>query len=238
MTIFKRELAEYFYTPIAYVFVVIFLVLSGIFMFYVGGFFDRAQADLETFFGYHPWVFLIFTPALGMRLWSEERKTGTLQLLLTLPVSVTEAVVGKFLAAWLFVAFTLLLTVPVWFTVNFLGDPDNGVIIASYCASLLLAAAFLAISSCMSAVTENQVIAFVLALIVNLLFVFGGLTFVQSLLVEWLPPLLTESLTLMSFLSHHEAMTKGVISLANLTLFASTTVLFLYLNTLVIEYRK
>ncbi|MBU2089874.1 MAG: ABC transporter permease, partial [Alphaproteobacteria bacterium] len=160
--IFKRELASYFATPLAYIFIVIFLVLSATFTFFMGGFFDRGQADLQAFFSFHPWLYLFLTPAVAMRLWAEERKSGTLELLLTLPVSVTATVLGKFLAAWVFTGIALALTFPIWITVNYLGNPDNGVILASYIGSFLMAGAYLALGSALAATTQNQVIAFVL----------------------------------------------------------------------------
>ena len=158
--IFKREFGGYFTTPIAYVFLAIFVFLSGIFTFYLGHFFDRGQADLEPFFLFHPWLYLFLIPALTMRLWAEERHGGTIELLLTLPITMAQAVLGKFFAAWAFTAIALLLTTPLWMTVNYLGQPDNGVILASYLGSLLMAGGFLSIGSCISALTRNQVIAF------------------------------------------------------------------------------
>ncbi|RMH06899.1 MAG: ABC transporter permease, partial [Nitrospirae bacterium] len=172
--IFRRELAGYFSTPIAAVFLVIFLLLSGAFTFYLGNFFVRGQADLVPFFTFHPWLYLVLIPALAMRLWAEERRSGTIELLFTLPVTLGEAVVGKFLAAWCFTAIALALTFPMWITVNVLGSPDNGVILASYLGSLLMAGGFLAIGSCMSALTKNQVIAFVVSVVVCLGFVLSG----------------------------------------------------------------
>src|SRR5271154_6984977 len=161
LTIFRREFVSYFTTPLAYVFIVIFLAMAGMLTFFVGNFFDRGQADLQPFFTFHPWLYLVLIPALAMRLWAEERKSGTIELLLTLPISMTEAVVGKFLASWIFSGIALALTFPFWITVNYLGHPDNGVILASYIASFLMAGAFLAVGSAISALTKNQVIAFV-----------------------------------------------------------------------------
>ena len=129
--VLRRELASYFATPIAYVFILIFLVLSGVFTFYMGSFYEREQADLNAFFNFHPWLYLFLVPAISMRLWSEERKSGSIELLLTLPLTRFDAVLGKFLAAWLFAGLALLLTFPMWITVNMLGEPDNGVIFSS-----------------------------------------------------------------------------------------------------------
>ena len=164
--VFKREFAAYFATPLAYVFIVIFLFAMGVFTFYVGHFYDNDIADLSVFFGFHPWLYLFLVPAISMRLWAEERKSGTLELLLTLPVPLWANVVAKYLAAWAFIAIALALTFPIWITVNFLGSPDNGVILASYIGSLLMAGGYLAIGACISAATNNQVIAFVVSVVV------------------------------------------------------------------------
>ena len=170
----KRELHSYFATPVAYVFIVVFLFMTGIFTFYLGSFYERNQADLDSFFQFHPWLYLFLIPAIAMRLWSEERKSGTIELLMTLPITITEAVIGKFLAAWCFTAIALALTFPIWITVNYLGEPDNTVIVASYIASLLMAGGFLAIGSCISALTKNQVIAFVISVVICFLFILSG----------------------------------------------------------------
>ncbi len=236
--IFQRELADYFYTPIAYVFLVIFLLVNGILAFYVGNFFEREQADMESFFSFHPWMYLVLAPALGMRLWAEERKTGTIQLLLTMPVRVGEAVFGKFLASWCFAAFALLLTTPMWITVNYLGEPDNGVILASYLGSWAMAGAFLSISSCMSALTRNQVVAFVLAVVVNLVFMLGGFSYLNESLSVVLPEAVINALANMNFLTHFLAISKGVIQFSNIFFFISIAIFFLYLSAVIIEYKK
>ena len=181
----KREIMSYFATPLAFIFIVIFLALTGAFAFYVGGFFTREQADLRPFFIYHPWIYLMLIPAIAMRLWAEERKTGTIELLMTLPISTTKAVLGKFFAAWIFIVIALALTFPFWITVNFLGDPDNGVILASYIGSIIMAGAFLAIGSCISALTKNQVIAFIIAAAACFLFLMSGLELVQAAFTGW-----------------------------------------------------
>ena len=175
LVVLKRELTSYFATPIAYVFIMIFLMLAGVFTFYIGNFFERMQADLIPFFSFHPWLYLFLIPAISMRLWSEERRSGTLELLMTLPLTRFQIVVGKFLAAWLFAGIALVLTFPIWITVNYLGAPDNGVIFASYLGSWLMAGGFLSIGSCMSAITRNQVIAFILCGFVSLLFVMADI---------------------------------------------------------------
>src|SRR3954469_20612409 len=186
-TIFRRELAGYFATPLAYVFIVVFLVLAGILTFFVGDFFERGQADLQSFFGFHPWLYLVLIPALSMRLWAEERKSGTIELFLTLPIRLGEAVLGKFLAAWIFAGIALALTFPFWLTVNFLGDPDNGVIAASYLGSWLMAGAVLAIGAAISAATKNQVIAFIVTAALVFILTVAGTTTVIGLLRDWAP---------------------------------------------------
>src|SRR5438094_1199584 len=168
ITIAKRELRGYFSSPVAFVFIVIFLLLSGFFTFMVGGFFERGQANLDTFFAWHPWLYLFLVPAVGMRMWSEERRLGTIELLLTMPVTPWQAILGKFLAAWAVVGLALLLTFPVWITVNYLGHPDNGVIFASYIGSFLMGGAYLAITAMTSATTRNQVVAFIVSVVLAL----------------------------------------------------------------------
>src|SRR5919202_705717 len=186
-TIFRRELASYFATPLAYIFNVIFLVLAGALTFFLGNFFERNQADLQPFFNFHPWLYLVLIPALSMRLWAEERKSGTIELFLPLPISIGAAVIGKFLAAWAFAGIALALTPPSWVTVNVLGSPDNGVILASYIGSFLMAGGFLAIGACVSALTKNQVIAFVVTAAVSFLFTVSGSSIVLAPLQSWAP---------------------------------------------------
>ncbi len=236
--IFKRELASYFMTPIAYVFIVIFVFLSGIFAFYMGNFFARGQADLEPFFGFHPWLYLFLIPALAMRLWAEERKTGTIELLLTLPISIPQAVVAKYLAAWVFSGIALAFTSPIWWTVNFLGDPDNGVIVASYVGSMLMAGAFLAIGACVSSLTKNQVIAFVITAVVCLIFVLSGYPLVLDFFSGWAPQFLVETISSFSFLSHFNAIAKGVIDLRDFVYFVSLIAFWLFANAVLIELKK
>jgi len=174
LAVFKREFAAYFATPLAYVFIVIFLFAMGAFTFYIGHFFENGTADLQVFFGFHPWLYLFLVPAISMRLWAEERRSGTMELLLTLPLRLSATVIGKYLAAWAFTGVALALTFPIWITVNYLGHPDNGVILASYIGSFLMAGAYLAIGACISASTNNQVIAFVVSVVVCFLFTISG----------------------------------------------------------------
>lgn len=234
----RRELAGYFATPLALVFIVIFLALSGALTFYLGNFFGRGEADLRPFFGFHPWLYLILIPAVAMRLWAEERKTGTIELLMTLPVTTAEAVIGKFLAAWLFCGIALSLTFPFWITVNVLGDPDNGVIVASYIASFLMAGAFMAIGACMSAMTRNQVIAFIIAATVCFLFTMSGLELVLNFFQAWAPPVIVDMVAGLSFLVRFDAVTKGVIDLRDVLFFLSLIAFWLFTNVIVVELKK
>ncbi len=234
----KRELGAYFGTPLAYIFVVIFVALTGAFAFFIGNFFERGQADLQPFFAYHPWLYLLLVPAIAMRLWAEERKAGTIELLMTLPISPGEAIVGKFLAAWIFIGIALVLTFPMWITVNVLGNPDNGVILASYIGSFLMAGAFLAIGSCVSALTKNQVIAFIVAATICFLMVMSGLQLVLGFFRSWAPSFIVDAIASMSFLNHFELISRGVITLPSLFFYFSIIVLFLFANVVVVEQRK
>ena len=236
--IFRRELAGYFTSPLAYVFITIFLMLSGAMTFYLGGFFQRGQADLQAFFAFHPWLYLFLIPAVAMRLWAEERKSGTIEFLMTLPVSTAAAVAGKFLAAWAFAGIALLLTFPVVVTVNVLGSPDNGVILATYIGSWLMAGGYLAIGACLSALTRNQVIAFVLAASVCFLFNLSGIELVQNFLRAWTPTFFADAVASFSFLANFQAISQGVIDLRNLLFFGSLIGIALLINTLVVDLRK
>jgi len=238
LAVFKREFAAYFATPLAYVFIVIFLFAMGAFTFYVGRFYDNGIADLSVFFGYHPWLYLFLVPAIGMRLWADERRTGTVELLLTLPIPIWATVLGKFLAAWAFIAVAVVLTFPIWITVNVLGQPDNGVILASYIGSLLMAGGYLAISASISASTDNQVIAFVVSVAVCFLFTIAGAALVLDFFQLWAPVVLVNTISSFSFLTHFQAITSGVIDLRDLIFFASLIALFLALNVVLIDLKK
>jgi ABC-2 type transport system permease protein len=238
LAISRRELAAYFSTPLAYVFIVIFLALAGSITFYFGSFFDRNQADLQPFFAFHPWLYLFLIPAVGMRLWAEERKSGTLELLLTLPLTTVDSVVGKFIAAWVFAGIALALTFPIWITVNWLGEPDNGVIVASYIGSWLMAGSFLAIGGFVSALTRNQVIAFVIGAAVCFLFLMSGLDVVQGAVRGWAPPYVVELVGSLSFLVHFERVLKGVLDIRDLIFFFSVMGVFLFANVIVVELKK
>lgn len=237
LTVAARELGAYFATPVAYVFIVIFLILSGAMTFTLGNFFARGQADLVPFFSFIPWLFLFLVPALTMRLWAEERRLGTIELLLTLPLPPWAAVLGKFLAAWAFCGIALALTFPLWITVNILGDPDNGVILTGYLGCLMVAGAYLAIGAALSAATKNQVIAFVLAVAVCFLFVAAGSPLVTEFLSDRIPAL-AEAARAVSVAERFNSFTRGVIALRDIVYFASMIGFFLFLNAVVIDHRK
>lgn len=238
ITIFKRELGSYFATPIAYVFIVIFLIMSGALTFYLGNYYEREQADLVPFFQLHPWLYLFLVPAIAMRLWAEERKSGSIELLMTLPVSVGQAVIGKYLAAWTFIGIALSLTFPIWITVNYLGNPDNGVILATYIGSALMAGGFLAIGACISATTKNQVIAFVITVAVCFLFLLAGSSLVLSFFRLWVPQNVIDSISSLSFLTHFASISKGVIDLRDVVYFVTLIGFWLYANALIVEIKK
>jgi ABC-2 type transport system permease protein len=220
-TIVKRELGSYFTSPVAYVFLVIFLLLTGFFTFTAGNFFERGEASLAAFFGWHPWVYLVLVPAVGMRLWAEERRSGTMELLLTMPVAPWQAIVAKFLASWLFLALALVLTFPAIITVNLLGEPDNGIIFAGYVGSLMLAGAYLAITCMTSAMTRNQVIAFILSVVVCLFFILAGFNPVTDLLARWASPTVVDTVAAFSVITHFDGFQRGVIDSRDFLFFLS-----------------
>lgn len=238
LPVLKRELTGYFVTPVAYVFIVIFLILAGVFTFQFGGFYDRGQADLASFFNFHPWLYLFLIPAVSMRLWAEEHKAGTTELLMTLPITKLGAVVGKYLAAWLFTGLALVLTFPIWISVNVLGDPDNGVIFFGYIGSLLMAGGFLAIGAAVSASTRSQVIAFVITAVLCFVFLLIGHDSMLQFVSSWAPSSLVDTLSSFSFLARFEAISRGVIDLRDLIYFASLILVFLAINTIALEARK
>ena len=236
--LFRREFASYFATPLALVFIVIFLVLAGVAAFYLGGFYERGQADLAPFFNFHPWLYLFLVPALSMRLWSEERKSGSIELLTTLPITLWQAVLGKFLAAWCIAGLALALTFPMWITVNYLGEPDNGSILAAYAGSLLMAGGFLAIGSCLSAATRNQVIAFIVTAVVCFAFLLAGFPPVLSVFQGWLPQALVDAIASVSFLTHFSSIAKGVIDVRDLVYFATLIAAWLAATAIVLDMKK
>lgn len=238
VAICRHELRAYFTTPLAYVFIVIFLALNGATTFYFGGLFDRGQADLQPMFAFHPWLYLFLVPAVAMRLWAEERKAGTLELLMTLPLSTPQAVIGKFLAAWAFIAIALVLTFPTWITVSYLGDPDHGVIVTSYLGSLLMAGAYLAIGGFVSALTRNQVIAFVVGAAATFLFMMSGLELVLSAFRGWAPPFVLDLVQSLSFLAHYDSIVRGVVDVRDLVFFLSVMGVFLFANAVTVDLKR
>jgi ABC-2 type transport system permease protein len=238
LSVFRREFRSYFATPVAIVFIVIFLMLAGVFTFYIGQFYEREQADLQSFFVYHPWLYLFLVPAISMRLWAEERKSGTLELILTLPLPLWAIVVGKFLAAWAFIGVALALTFPGWITVNFLGQPDNGVIVASYLGSFLMAGAYLAVGAAISATTKSQVVAFVVAVSICFLFLVAGLPIVLDFFESWAGTKVLETIAGFSFLSHFDSVRQGVIDVRDLVFFASFIGFWLFMNLIIVESKR
>src|SRR5215469_9493594 len=236
--IMRRELASYFATPLAYVFIVIFLLLANWFTFYLGAFYERGQADLDSLFGFVPWLYLFLIPALSMKLWAEERNSGSIELLMTQPVTLREAVLGKFLAAWIFTAIALALTFPLWITINYLGRPDNGAILAAYLGSLMLAGGFLAIGSFMSALTRSQVVAFILGVVVCFAFLLSGFPLVLDVFRDWAPQALTDAIASLSFLTHFQSIEKGVIDVRDLLYFTMLIGFFLRATGIALELRK
>ncbi|MFT4655330.1 MAG: ABC-2 type transport system permease protein [Kangiellaceae bacterium] len=238
VTIFKREFASFFATPVAYIFILIFLLMSGVFTFLFGGFYERGQADLLSFFDFHPWLYLFLVPAIAMRAWSEERKSGSIELLMTLPITTMQIMLGKFFAAWAILGLCLSMTFPLWLTVNYLGNPDNGIIIAAYLGSWLMSGAFLAVGICMSATTRNQVIAFILAIVICFVFVLAGSPVVIDLFQPWAPNMLIDAVAALSFLTHFQNMAKGVIVLNDVVFYCVSIAIWLYAGYVVIEQKK
>ena len=236
--VMRRELRSFFVTPLAWVFLVIFLVLAGILTFYAGDFYERGQADLQPFFVMHPWLYLILVPAVTMRMWAEEAKGGTLELLLTLPLTLWQAMLGKFLAAWLFIGLALALTFPIWLTVNYLGSPDNGVIFAGYLGSWLMAGSFVAIGACLSALTRSQVVAFVLTAVVCVLLILVGQPQVMDFFSGALSVRLVNALAYLSMLRHFEAIARGVLDLRDLVYFVLSTLGWLAAGVLLLELKR
>lgn len=236
--VFKRELRAYFATPVAYVFIVVFLVLTGVFTFQMGSFFERGRADMVSLFSSLPVLYMVLVPAIGMRLWAEEKRSGTIEMLMTLPVSMGQAVLGKFLAAWAFTGVALLLTAPLWITVNYLGSPDNGVIVAGYLGAFLMAGAYMSLCACLSALTDNQVIAFVISVVACLVMTLSGTRVVVGYLSGVLPQALVDVVTFISFKTHFDAIVRGVVDLRDVLFFASFMALGLFANAVVIERTK
>lgn len=233
----RRELGAYFSSPVAYVFIVIFLLMTGFFTFMLGQFFDRGQASLDAFFTWHPWLYLFLVPATGMRLWSEERRLGTLELLLTMPVTPLQAILGKFIASWLFLGIALVLTFPLVMTVNYLGAPDNGVIFCGYVGSFLLAGAFLAITCATSALSRSQVVSFIISVVICFGLVLAGF----EPMVEFLRSVLGFDSTIVDVIASFSVVThfinfqKGVIAAADVVFFGSLIAFALFVTTVIIR---
>ena len=234
----RRELTGYFSTPVAWVFIVIFLVMAGVFTFYIGSFYERGIADLAPFFQFHPWLYLFLVPAISMRLWAEERRSGTVELLLTLPITTWQAVAGKLLAAWLFIGLALALTFPTWLTVNYLGSPDNGSVAAAYIGSWVMAGGFLAIGSCVSALTRNQGVAFTLSVVVCFGFLLSGLPMVMDVFSGWAPQSVLDTIADFSFLAHFAAISKGVIDIRDVVYFGLVIIFWMFANTIILDIKK
>lgn len=234
----RRELWSYFVTPVAYVFMVIFLVMAGLLTFYTGDFYDRGLADLQPFFDMHAWLYLVLVPAATMSMWAEERASGTLELLFSLPATISQAVLGKFLAAWAFIGICLALTFPIWITVNYLGDPDNGVILAGYVGSWLMAGAFLSIGVCMSTVTRSQIVAFILTASVCFLLLLVGQPQVLDFLQDTVPPKLIGAMGQLSLSRHAGAIARGVLDLRDLVYFFATIVAWLAASVVVLDLKR
>lgn len=238
LSVYKKELRSYFLTPVAYLFISVFLFTAGASTFYLGGFYERGRADLEPFFAWHPWLFLFLIPAISMRLWAEEARSGTIELLITLPVSLWQIVTGKFLAAWSFISLCLLLTGTIWITVEYLGNPDNGVILATYAGSLLMAGCYLSIGSCISAMTRNQVTAFVITVLICILFTVTGFPLVTAFLESLVPQPLTELISSFSFLANFQQISLGILEVGSIVYMLSLIILLLFLNTLILNYKR
>jgi ABC-2 type transport system permease protein len=238
VAIAKREITGYFASPVAYVFIVIFLLLAGFLTFMVGGFFERGQANLLPFFAWHPWLYLFLVPSVGMRMWSEERRLGTIELLLTMPITPWQAIVGKFLASWAVLALALALTFPIVFTVNYLGHPDNGVILASYIGSLLLSGAYLSVSAMTSAMTRNQVVSFIISLVICLFLILAGWPPVTDLLTQWASPWLVETIAAFSVMTHFDSLQKGVIDSRDVLFFLSVIGFCLFTTSVIIRAHR
>lgn len=236
--ILRRELASYFSTPLAVVVIVFFLLLANAFAFFFGSLYERGQADMVSFFKFLPWLYLLLCPAVSMRLWSEERRSGSIELLLTQPITLWQAVIGKFLAAWLFVGLALALTFPLWISVNYLGNPDNGVIVAAYLGSFFVAGGFLAVGSFTSTLTKNQLVAFLVAAGICFLLLLAGYPLTTAWFETWAPQWVMDGIYALSFLGHFESIVKGVFDLRDVLYFALVSIFFLLASATVLESVK
>jgi ABC-2 type transport system permease protein len=238
-TIAKRELGGYFASPVAYVFLVIFLLLTGFFTFTMGNsFFMTGQANLDSFFRWHPWLYLFLVPCVGMRLWAEERRVGTIELLLTKPITAWQAIVGKFLASWIFLGIALALTFPVFITVNYFGSPDNGLIVGAYIGSFLMAGSYLAISSMTSAMTRNQVVSFIISAVICLILVLAGDTSITNFLTRLDKPWVVDLVSSFSVMTHYEPFSKGLIDSRNVLYYVLVIFFALFTNGVIIRSHR
>ncbi len=238
LPIIKRELLGYFRSPVAYVFIIIFLISTSGTAWYLGNFYQSNEASLELFFFFHPWLYLFLIPAVGMRLWAEERRTGTIEILLTLPVSLITVVVSKFLAAWIFIGVALLCTFPMVITTYYLGDPDGGVIVGGYLGSFLMAGAYLAVSAFTSSLTKNQVISFILSFLICLIFVLLGWGVLTRTLADIFPVWLSDTITQFSFTTHYNGLRRGLVDFRDVIFFASIIGFMLLANVLVLDNNR
>jgi len=236
--IINRELSSLFSTSVAYVFIFIFLVMAGVCTFVFGNLYENDHADLSVFFSFHPWLYLFFVPAIAMRSWAEERRNGTIELLLTLPLTTNSIVIGKFIALWIVLLVCLILTLPIWLTVNYLGAPDNGIILAAYFGSWLMSGAFLSVSMCFSALTKNQIVALISSIFCCFLFVLIGSPLLQNLLSTSAPVWLLDTVSNFSFLAHYQDLARGLISLNSLIFYVVTIVVFLVASRMIIDMKK
>ena len=234
-TITKRELGGYFASPVAYVFIVIFLLMNGFFTFMLGGFFERGEATLDSFFMWHPWLYLFLVPAAGMRLWSEERRLGTLELLFTMPITPWQAIVGKFIASWIFLILALALTFPVAITVAYLGDADGGAIFSGYLGSALLAGGYLAVTCLTSAFTRNQVISFILSVVICFFLILAGWEPVTNLLANMEMNWLLNLVASFSVMPHFSGFEKGVLDSRDFVYFLSLMGFFLFVTGVILR---
>jgi len=237
-SIIRRELGGYFGSPVAYVFIFIFLVLCGFFTFYISNLYETGQAELRAFFQWHPWIYLFLVPAVGMRLWSDERRTRTIELILTLPVTLFQIILGKFIAAWIFIGIALVLTFPLVLTLIYLGDPDLGAIFSTYFGSFLLAGSYLSVGSMTSAMTKNQVISFILSVMVCLFLVLAGWSPILQILSGWAPVWLINVVSGFSVMPHFASMERGVLDLRDIFYFLSIIFFMLFANGLILQNRR
>lgn len=234
----KSEIGGYLVSPAAYVFVIIFLLLSGAFTFLLGRFFESGQASLNGFFMWHPWLYLFLVPAAGMHLWSEERRSGTIELLFTMPVTPAECIISKFLAAWGFIAVALFCTFPVVLTVLYLGQPDLGAVFTGYLGSILMAGAYLAITSFTSALTRSQVVSFIISVVICLTLIFIGWPPITDTLVNWAPRGLIDFFASLSVMSHFESIQRGVIDSRDVLYYFSVIGFFLFLTSITLKNHR